>query len=115
MFSEIVKLDSKGRVTIPATLRLLLDIKEGEKLVLIFNEDGNKIEIYLPKINNTLLCDDEISKDILLELLRKFKVNAFKCRCIDNHCDVYRCKIFIELDEHDESIKKFLDIKCMDH
>uniref|UniRef100_A0A7C5UWC6 AbrB/MazE/SpoVT family DNA-binding domain-containing protein n=1 Tax=Ignisphaera aggregans TaxID=334771 RepID=A0A7C5UWC6_9CREN len=98
-------------LTIPATLRLLLDIKEGEKLVLIFNEDSNKIEIYLPKISNTLLCDDEISKDILLELLRKFKVNAFKCRCIDNHCTIYRCKIFIELDEHGgESIKKLL--KC---
>ncbi|MCX8168474.1 MAG: AbrB/MazE/SpoVT family DNA-binding domain-containing protein [Ignisphaera sp.] len=113
VFSDVVKVDSKGRITIPAALRLLLNISDGEKLVLIFDEDNNKIEIRLPRQGDGLVCNDIVSKDVLLELLKRFDVSIVSCRCKDDHCALYHCKIFIELNgKRSEFAKRFPNIKC---
>jgi len=39
------KLTSKGQLTIPVELRTLLDLKEGDRLEFVLNENGNVIEI----------------------------------------------------------------------
>lgn len=114
MFSEIVRVDGKGRITLPATLRLLLDINEGERLILVFNEDGNKIEIYLPKMGKVLVCVGEMEKGVLTDLLRDFNINTFSCRCKDDLCSLYWCKILVELNtDVNEFMRSFPNIKCM--
>ncbi len=115
MFSDVVKVDSKGRITIPAALRLLLNISDGEKLILIFDENSNKIEIRLPKPGNTLMCNDVIDKNTLLEIIKKFNANIISCRCKDDHCSLYYCRIFIELnDNKNEFIKRFPGVRCIE-
>ncbi|MEM2221151.1 MAG: AbrB/MazE/SpoVT family DNA-binding domain-containing protein [Ignisphaera sp.] len=115
MFSEVVKVDSKGRITIPATLRLLLNISDGEKLILVFDEDSNKIELHLSKPNRTLFCSGVISRDTLLRLLKEYNMDIISCRCRDNHCDFYHCKIFVELSkDKDEFMKNSPNIRCIE-
>lgn len=115
MFSEVVKVDGKGRITIPAALRLLLDINDGEKLVLVYDENSDKIEIHLSRRGSSIFCSDIVSRGALLELLEKFRVNAISCRCRDHQCAFYHCKIIISIDEKEGIFSKALpNIKCIE-
>ncbi|MCC6055071.1 MAG: AbrB/MazE/SpoVT family DNA-binding domain-containing protein, partial [Desulfurococcaceae archaeon] len=56
MYSDVVKIDSKGRITIPSAIRLLLNMEEGDKMVLLFDEDELKIELLSTKATNVIVC-----------------------------------------------------------
>jgi AbrB family looped-hinge helix DNA binding protein len=59
---ETVTVTSKGQITIPSQLRKELKIKEGEKLLIIGEDDSIKI-IPMPKLSKLAGVDKEIFED----------------------------------------------------
>jgi|UniRef100_A0A7J3YUQ0 looped-hinge helix DNA binding domain, AbrB family len=106
MYSDVVRLDSKGRITIPSVVRLLLNVEEGDKLVLLFDEEGSKIELRIAKANNVVTCKMQDSIRNIVELLSKVgnDVISFYCRCYDASCNKFKCKFVLK-----EKIVKSLD------
>ncbi len=100
MITEIVKVDSKGRVTIPASIRLLLDINDGDVILLSADEDSYRIELKILKNSILYLCKGQFDKQLLSEMLKKFKIAFLKCKCIDE-CLQYRCEIYIDASQKD--------------
>ncbi|ADM27000.1 transcriptional regulator, AbrB family [Ignisphaera aggregans DSM 17230] len=96
MIMETVKVDSKGRITIPASIRLLLDINDGDTILLSIDEDNYRIELKIFKNNTLYLCKGQLDRQTLLEMLEKLKVVSLKCRCIDDECQQYRCESYID-------------------
>lgn len=62
---ELAKVTSKGQVTIPAAIRKMLGIREGDKL--LFVEEGEKV-ILMNASNNALLKAQEAFKGVAEEL-----------------------------------------------
>ena len=80
---ETVKVTSKGQITIPSKLREELEIREGERLLII--REGNSIKIIpMPKLSKLAGIDKEIfsgkkpSKEI--EAIRKEWTKEFEKR-----------------------------------
>jgi len=59
---ETVTVTSKGQVTIPSKLRRDLRISEGEKLLIVREDDTIKL-IPIPKLSKLAGIDKEIFKD----------------------------------------------------
>jgi AbrB family looped-hinge helix DNA binding protein len=59
--AETVTVTSKGQITIPSQLRKELKIREGEKLLVIREDDSIKI-IPMPKLSNLAGVDKELFK-----------------------------------------------------
>jgi AbrB family looped-hinge helix DNA binding protein len=98
MYSDVVKIDSKGRITIPSAIRLLLNMEEGDKMVLLFDEDELKIELLSTKATNVIVCKLLDDFKNVVEMLKKLSngVIAFSCRCYDTSCNKFRCKFILE-------------------
>ncbi|MDK6027965.1 AbrB/MazE/SpoVT family DNA-binding domain-containing protein [Ignisphaera sp. 4213-co] len=113
MYADIVKVDVKGRITIPSALRLLLNIEEGDKLIILFDEDLQKIEIVSAKSSDLTLCTITSSLNKVLELLTAIGNNliAMNCRCIDASCNRYRCKLIISKNWF--KMEKPKDLQCL--
>lgn len=62
---ELAKVTSKGQVTIPVTIRKMLGIREGDKL--LFVEDGEKV-VLMNASTNALLKVQEAFKGVAEEL-----------------------------------------------
>ena len=45
---ELAKITSKGQITIPAAIRKLLGLKEGDKVLFI--QEGSKVVIYRKEV-----------------------------------------------------------------
>ncbi len=101
MIMETVKVDSKGRITIPASIRLLLDINDGDTILLSVDEDSYRIELKIFKNNTLYLCKGQLDRQILLEMLKKLKIVSLKCRCIDDECQQYKCETYIDMIQKD--------------
>jgi len=108
MIMETVKVDSKGRITIPASIRLLLDINDGDTILLSIDENNYRIELKIFKNNTLYLCKGQLDRQLLLEMLKKLKVISLKCRCIDDECQQYKCETYIDVIQKDN-----LDISGM--
>lgn len=101
MITEIVKIDSKGRITIPASIRLLLDINDGDIVLLSTDEDSYRIELKIFKNNTLYLCRGQFDRQLLLEVLKKLRVISLRCKCIDNDCQQYKCETYIDAVQKD--------------
>lgn len=62
---ELAKVTSKGQVTIPAAIRKMLGIREGDKL--LFVEEGEKV-VLMNASTNALLKAQEAFKGVAEEL-----------------------------------------------
>jgi len=94
LYEEIVKVDSKGRITIPATLRLILGIEEGSKLLLIADPDSMKIEIKVVP-QNIVIEKRVVNENELIEFLSKHitMLYALSCHRISEH--TFQCRLAI--------------------
>lgn len=94
MYEEIVKVDSKGRITIPATLRLVLGIEEGSKLLLVADPDNMKIEIKVVP-QNIVFEKRVINENELINFLSKHiaMLYALSCYRISEHA--FQCRIAV--------------------
>ncbi|MEM0026835.1 MAG: AbrB/MazE/SpoVT family DNA-binding domain-containing protein [Ignisphaera sp.] len=113
MHADVVKVDSKGRITIPSTLRLLLDIEEGDKLILLFDEDTQKIEILGPGSNNPVICIAVNPLKNMLDIISDIgnDLIAITCRRIDEEHGEYKCKIV--LNKKALELGKTKGLKCL--
>ena len=59
---ETVTVTSKGQITLPSQLRKDLKIREGEKLLIIREDDSIKI-IPMPKLSQLAGIDKQLFKD----------------------------------------------------
>lgn len=112
MYTEIVKIDAKGRITIPSHIRLLLNFDEGRRIFM--NVDEAKGIIILRAFNKKWFqCDGVLMKDQLIEIMAKAKIISIKCvNEIDND-NMYKCNIVLE---YDKSLDKTLaNIHCFDN
>jgi AbrB family looped-hinge helix DNA binding protein len=109
MYTEIVKVDAKGRVTIPSSVRLLLGIEEGDQLLLIVDEEHHTIKLQVFKNNNIVTCKIIANTKSINRILSSFisKIINFSCLCIDKTCEAYRCKLVVPSD----IVEKILNIE----
>ena len=98
MYSDIVKVDSKGRITIPSAIRLLFGVEEGDKLILLIDEEEQKIELRNIKTSNLVICRMVDNLGNVIESLSKISGNviAFNCRCYDASCSKFKCRFIVE-------------------
>lgn len=83
---ELAKVTTKGQVTIPKSIRELLDLKEGSKIIFI--QKGKDIVIQnsamlaLEKIQNTFDGEAERlgleTEDDVVEMIKEFRKNRKK-------------------------------------
>ncbi|MCI4435976.1 MAG: AbrB/MazE/SpoVT family DNA-binding domain-containing protein [Ignisphaera sp.] len=109
MYTEIVKVDAKGRVTIPSSVRLLLDIEEGDQLLLIVDEEHHAIKLQAFKNDSIVICKMMINAKSINEIFSSLanKIINFSCLCIDEACEAYRCKLVVPSDV----VEKILNIE----
>ena len=72
---ELAKVTSKGQVTIPAAIRKMLGIREGDKL--LFVEEGEKV-VLMNASTNALLKAQEAFKGVAEELGIKDEQDVIK-------------------------------------
>jgi AbrB family looped-hinge helix DNA binding protein len=116
MYTEIVKVDAKGRITIPSSVRLLLGIEEGDQLLLIVDEEHHAIKLQTFKNDSVVICKMIINAKSINEIFSSLanKIINFSCLCIDDVCETYRCKLVVSSDV----VEKILNIEpgtlCID-
>ncbi|MEL9940080.1 MAG: AbrB/MazE/SpoVT family DNA-binding domain-containing protein [Ignisphaera sp.] len=113
MYADVVRVDSKGRITIPSTLRLLLNIEEGDQLVLLFDESTQKIEILGPGTDNPVVCITANPLENVLDIISNIgnDLIAVTCRRIDEERGEYKCKIV--LNKKALELGKAKGLKCL--
>ena len=109
MYTEIVKVDAKGRVTIPSSVRLLLGIEEGDQLLLIVDEEHHTIKLQTFKNGSIVICKMMINAKSINEIFSSLanKIISFSCLCIDRACEAYRCRLVVPGDV----VEKILNIE----
>ncbi len=101
VYEEVVKLDSKGRVTIPASLRLLLGLEEGSRLLLIADPDNLRIEIrIIPQdvtIERIVVKENELA-----EIVSKYANTMYSMSCYRRSDDTFQCRVVIFITKQDQ-------------
>jgi AbrB family looped-hinge helix DNA binding protein len=95
VISEVVKVDAKGRITIPAYVRLLLNIDNGGRVLMNVDEDKGVIMLKVFQENWTR-CWGVLTKRELVKLFNEAKVIASRCFVLEGKHDEYRCDMVIE-------------------
>lgn len=98
MYTEIVKVDAKGRITIPAYVRLLLNVDEGSRIVLNVDEDRGVLMLKVFR-ENWVKCEGVVNKSELVKILNNLKVISVKCFNLENEVNEYRCDMVLELEK----------------
>lgn len=96
MYEEIVKLDSKGRVTIPASLRLLLGLEEGSRLLLIADPDNLRIEIRVVPQDVTIE-KIVVKENELAEIVSRYANTMYALSCYRRSDDTFQCRVVISI------------------
>lgn len=106
MYTEVVKIDIKGRITIPSYARILLDINEGSNVIMNIDEDRRIIEIK-PIIGKLTKCMiNSVNKNEFIRLFNEIDgIVSVKCVYENNNHDIYRCEILISNFNDDKNIK----------
>jgi len=85
-----VKIDQKGRITLPSVIRILSGLNEGSEVLLIYDEGRVTIEL-IPIEDEIAECNVVGSSELLI-LLSKFKIVSLSCVSTSlggvMHCDV---------------------------
>lgn len=95
MYTEIVRIDAKGRITIPSYIRLLLDLNEGSEILMDIDEDKGMIVLRAFR-KEWIKCSGVLRKDDLIEIVMKTRVINIKCISNLDDGDVYKCNIVLE-------------------
>ncbi|MEM1541321.1 MAG: hypothetical protein QW101_02180 [Ignisphaera sp.] len=96
MYIEVVKIDGKGRITIPSYARLILDISEGSNVIMNVDEDRKVIEIRMLR-DKVIECLGIITRDDMVRLISGVDLISVKCVCEDiQNCSLYRCNILLK-------------------
>lgn len=109
MFAEVIKVDAKGRITIPAYVRILLDVNEGSKVLMSVDEEKGTI-ILRAFSEKWIRCTGTMSKDELIDIIGKSKIVNIKCISDTTNIDVYRCDIIVE--SRGDIGKAFKGLQC---
>ncbi|MCY0868756.1 MAG: AbrB/MazE/SpoVT family DNA-binding domain-containing protein [Desulfurococcus sp.] len=88
VIQETVKIDSKGRVTIPMAVRRLFDLREGMQMLMVADKDSREIKLIpLPVaarlVKIKVLVEDRIG--VLAELTRylaELNVDLVTTKCV---------------------------------
>ncbi|MEM1644368.1 MAG: AbrB/MazE/SpoVT family DNA-binding domain-containing protein [Ignisphaera sp.] len=107
VFTEVIKVDAKGRITIPAYVRLLLDVNEGSKVLMSVDEEKGAI-ILRAFHEKWIKCTGTMSKDELIDIISKLRIVNIKCVSDISDIDVYRCDIIVESSRNIDRIFKGL-------
>lgn len=110
MRTEVLKIDSKGRITIPSYVRLLLDVEEGGKILMQIDEVRGLI-VLRAFHKNWSRCRGLIARHALFELLSRARVVSVSCIADLTNSDLYRCDIIVEGKEGMETALK--DMRCV--
>lgn len=89
-----MKVDSKGRITIPATLRLVLGIEEGSRLLLVADPDKMKIEIRIVP-QNIVVEKRVINENELIDFLSKHITMLYALSCYRVSQHAFQCRLAI--------------------
>ncbi len=113
--TELVKIDNKGRITIPIVIRELLGLREGSYLVLVMDPSTKQIVLVPANVQGENLYEIEITfKDItgalakVSEALAQHGVNQIMTNCKTIRKGVNaECHIIAEISSEEE-LKKTL-------
>lgn len=94
MITEIVKVDAKGRITIPAYIRLLLNVDEGGKVLMSIDEEKGIIVLRAFQ-DQWMRCTGILSRNDLLTLMTNTKIVSIKCASDIDNIDMYKCDIVV--------------------
>lgn len=95
MYAEVVKVDGKGRITIPSYVRLLLNVDEGSKVLMSVDEVRGTITLRVFQ-KGWVRCFDTLNRDELAELILKATVISFKCTSNAPNGESYECDMVID-------------------
>lgn len=95
VFTEIIRVDAKGRITIPAYVRLLLDVDEGSKVLMSVDEEKGSI-IIRTFHEKWVRCTGTIGKEELIGIIRESNVISIKCVSDIANAGIYRCDLIVE-------------------
>jgi len=88
---QTVKIDQKGRITLPSAVRILAGLDEGSEVLLVYDEGRVIIEL-VPVEDEIVECDVVGGAGELLVLLSKFRIVSLSCISTASkgvmHCDV---------------------------
>jgi len=97
---EIVKVDQKGRITIPAYARILLGLDPGDRVMLHVDPDRLTINMtLLPRDSPIYKCVAEVSERDLVNIVSNLITSILALNCIrpstqsrDLKCTIYSLK-----------------------
>ncbi len=94
MYVEVLRVDSKGRITIPAYMRLVLGIEPNSKVVAILDEERKVIELRVTEPGALFLCVSE-SVDVseLEALVHEYASKLVSINCVRSDKGSAYCRI----------------------
>ncbi len=113
-FSELVKVDSKGRVTIPLVIREALNIVEGMNLILVADPDKKEIILTPLPATKGLLAEIRIElKDVpgalaqTAERLASLGIDQVSSQCTTVKRGEYaECIIIVDMSQTSKTVKE---------
>jgi len=96
LIAEVVKVDAKGRITIPAYVRLLLNVDEGSKVLMHVDEERGVITLRSFQ-EKWVRCRGTLDRNELAALISRFKIVSLRCvNEAPGADDIYRCDLILE-------------------
>ncbi len=96
MYVEVVKVDPKGRVTIPSYMRIVLGIESGSRVVLALDEERKVIEIRLVEPGPLFHCtNDSVKIDEIEYILKEYGKNIVHVTCISRDNEHHTCRVLV--------------------
>uniref|UniRef100_A0A7C4NM58 AbrB/MazE/SpoVT family DNA-binding domain-containing protein n=1 Tax=Ignisphaera aggregans TaxID=334771 RepID=A0A7C4NM58_9CREN len=111
VFTEVIKVDAKGRITIPAYVRLLFDVDEGSKILMSVDEEKGAI-ILRTFHEKWVRCTGTMGKEELIDIISKSNVISIKCVSDIANIGIYRCDLIAEIVEGMNEVHRGL--QCLD-
>ncbi|MET1128989.1 MAG: AbrB/MazE/SpoVT family DNA-binding domain-containing protein [Thermoproteota archaeon] len=113
-FSEVVKVDSKGRVTIPLVIREALNIVEGMTLILVADSEKKEIVLTPLPVESEKLIEIKVElQDVpgalakAVERLAALNVDQVTTQCTTVKRGEYaECIIIADLSKSDKSLNE---------
>lgn len=97
MYTEVVKIDAKGRITIPSYIRLLLNVDEGGKILMHVDEIRGMIMIRTFR-EEWARCKGILAKNDVVELMSRANIISINCVNEFSNREQFRCEIIAEGD-----------------
>ena len=96
MYVEILKVDGKGRITIPSYMRIALGIEPNSRVILALDEERKVIEVRICEPGTLFTCIGEgIGMEDLETVIKEYrdKIVAISCAKVS---DKATCKLLVK-------------------